>query len=87
MMPATPVYHRAVHAAHYMGATLSSPRRGHDLETWTVLDAEHGRTRPSFVPGDATLDYGNLDDQGRQLWVWRRIAPLSAGTCDRCPRR
>lgn len=78
----TAKYVRIKHAAHYM----YQPGKGHDLEQWIVRDDGSRFPAPSpDVPDDAKYSCGFLES-GVQFWVFTRIAPLSEGRCDRCPK-
>ncbi len=74
------VYRRAPHAAHY---GYGHPAKGHDLESWDVVQLLWESPRPDGVPADAVKNHGYVKD-GVQHFVYVRRAPLSAGGCDRC---
>lgn len=70
------------HAAHYLGGG------GHDLEQWDVSGTAWRPyslvvERPD-VPSSASYAYGYIDKNGEQHWVFTRVCPLDAGTCERC---
>lgn len=71
------------HAAHY---AYDHPRKGHDLEHWTV---EHPNmlTRAQLddlgLPADAAFHSGFFTS-GVQTWHYTAKRPLSSGTCSRC---
>lgn len=72
------VYSRIPHAGHYgySGA-------GHDLEQWDVTSPV--LCRSSEIPSNAEYEYGYLDADRAQHWVFVRRAPLSSlPTCSHC---
>lgn len=73
-------YRRDIHAAHYTGHAVA----GHDLEIWTVVSDKP--TRPSEIPADAELAYGDRSN-GKQTWTYTRIADFTPGLCPRCPHQ
>src|ERR1019366_8972745 len=76
-------YYRQVHAGHYMWPDKCQ-QKGHDLDTWTVSGALFSLAPPCPVPPDASFSHGFVE-KGVQYWVYTKIAPMSPGTCPRCP--
>lgn len=72
-----PVIRRIPHAAHYM---YEHPAKGHDLIELDVTSEK----RPAAPLG---FDWhSGYVKNGRQHWVFTKRAPLSSGTCARCPK-
>lgn len=76
-------YSLVVHAAHYCDATKKNGG-GHDLDQWDVTSDVRPADSAVGLAG-AEWQYGYRDAEGRQHWVFTRIASFSDVRCGSCP--